>query len=478
MKRSGILIIDRWLDTTASTTSRPVLLPSDQRCHKDFRYRARAWDAKAPPRKPGGKRGRYLDQCFPTNREAIEWAQARRKEFTDGVATAVPTTLAQMCTLYLERLEHRLTGKPTERYLQQVKQVSKGLQNLGVTDIRDPALPGLVQRWLCNLQMRRHRQKLPRAASSTQKINFLTICRAIMNHAVNMCFIPFNPLRGIAVGKQVVSRRSVYQVYELRRLLSDAARFPDQATYQAARDAYTHHGDFVLAAAALGVAPSTVHYRINHPPQPDPWWMVAALLIYTGCRLATALALTPRQVDLAREEIVIPGDFPGNKTKFETVVPIQPELLVILTEYLSRPTVNLDEPFVGPHFRTFRSSSLTKGFKDFVRRNGIDPGRRGPHTLRHSFCSLMSAIGVNHFAVMGMVGHQTAQVHLIYAQSATRYSREVTGWPRRPEFFLRRELPGTPALAVVASPVPAPFSASVRVSENDGDSGRDGRVAS
>ena len=138
-----------------------------------------------------------------------------------------------------------------------------------------------------------------------------------------------------------------------------------------------------------------------------------------------------------------PGIFPGNKTRLEMLVPIQPELHDILTEVLGQPQVAMDMPLVGAHFLTYTTSNLTNGFKDYVRRVGIDPGSRGPHALRHSFCSLMTQIGVSPFAVMGMVGHVTAQVHLNYTQSAAQYACEVHDWPRRPRFYLRTNTSAT-----------------------------------
>jgi site-specific recombinase XerD len=52
-------------------------------------------------------------------------------------------------------------------------------------------------------------------------------------------------------------------------------------------------------------------------------------------------------------------------------------------------------------------------------------GHYRPHALRHSFCSLMTALGQSPFLVMGLVGHLSAQVHKNYAQSAVLYERAV-----------------------------------------------------
>ena len=380
MSRSGIVIVDRWIDTKRSTPLNTVLLTSSLRSPKETRYRARAWDHHAPPSSPGGRVGRYKDKCFPTIREAQEWALNERVNFSKGVASAVTTTMPALGELYLESQRNRI-GKPvTLRHQQQTQQVIDGIIQAGGHDVTHPSFPDLVQRWLSRLQVRRHRKSTPRPASMSLQCKFLTIARSIMNYARKRRFIAYNPLEIITTARQPVLRRQVFTVAELRQLVSDDSRIPGAEAYAVATAKLELYGNQKEAAKALGIAPSTLHYRLAHPPAPDPWWMATVLCTYLGCRISTAIALTPHQVNLARKEINIPAIFPGNKTRLEMLVPIQPELHDILTEVLGQPQVAMDMPLVGAHFLTYTTSNLTNGFKDYVRRVGID--RREPWSSR------------------------------------------------------------------------------------------------
>jgi integrase len=174
------------------------------------------------------------------------------------------------------------------------------------------------------------------------------------------------------------------------------------------------------------------------------------LCTYLGCRVGTALAITPGLVDLEEQRIRIPAMFPGNKTKLEMLLPIQPEFFEILKDLLRTRDKDPAIPLVGSHFLTYTEANLTHGFKDYVRSTGIDPGSRGPHALRHSFCSLMTALGQSPFMVMALVGHLSAQVHKNYTQSAVLYERAVATWPRRGRFYLRTNPPATVTNQVAA----------------------------
>lgn len=120
MSRTGIVIKDRWRDPVLSTSERIVLIPSRDRCDRDHRYLAQAWDPRANPTKPGKPHGRYESATFPTKAEAHAWATKRRAEFIAGTSSAKKPIWQEIGYEYLESLKLRMEKPVTPRYLAQM----------------------------------------------------------------------------------------------------------------------------------------------------------------------------------------------------------------------------------------------------------------------------------------------------------------------------------------------------------------------
>jgi integrase len=76
-------------------------------------------------------------------------------------------------------------------------------------------------------------------------------------------------------------------------------------------------------------------------------------------------------------------------------------------------------------------------------RSGVEPAGRNAHCLRHSVCSLMTALNASHFLVMEAVGHVSVAVTRQYSLGAKEYLDQLGDWPRNdewPEFWLRRPI--------------------------------------
>lgn len=54
-------------------------------------------------------------------------------------------------------------------------------------------------------------------------------------------------------------------------------------------------------------------------------------------------------------------------------------------------------------------------FEDAAERGGIEPGRRGPHTAKHTLGALAYRAGVDTFALQQLLGHKDAKATAIYA---------------------------------------------------------------
>ncbi len=441
----GISIQDRWLDVPATKAlGRERLKPLHARCAKISRYFIRVWDPNLPPKKTGGKFGGYASKCFPTVTTGQTWAENRRGEFIKGTASALTTTMSDLGTSFIESLRNRIDGAVTERHQAQVKQVIDGIVAAGARDITDPAFPDLVQRWLSRLQAQRTWEKNPRPASPGLKRKFLVIARAVMAYAQERRLVAYDPLAAIKTGRVEQKRKPIFTVNEMILLVSDSGRWKDRGKWTSAKEMVeAHDGNQKIAAKALGIAPSTLHYRLNAPREIDPWWLVAVLLAYTGCRISEVISMTPRMIDRNASVLLLPANSRGNKMKRDRRIRLQPELHAILCDLLDNQTIAKDEPLVGNHIVNFTNANLSNGFKDYCRRCEIDPGSRGPHALRHTFCALMTALGVSPFLVMEMAGHTSAQVTRIYSQSAEELLDGIVGWPRHDpaQLYLRRTFP-------------------------------------
>jgi integrase len=438
----GISIQDRWLDAPATKAAgKERLKPANNRCAKASRYFVRVWDPNLPAKNPGGKMGGYASKCFPTVTAGHAWAEHRRGEFLKGTASAHTTTMTEVGAAFMTSLRTRIDGAVTERHQAQVQQVIDGLVSAGARDITDPAFPDLVQRWLSGLQAQRTWQKHPRPASPGLKRKFLVIARAVMAYAQERRLVAYDPLAAIRTGRVEQKRKPIFTVDELTVLVSDTSRWKNRDKWaEAQRLVDVHHGNQKEAAKALGISPSTLHYRLNTKQVADPWWLVAVLLTYTGCRISEVLSMTPGMVDRQAGVLLLPANATGNKMKRDRRIRLQPELSAILVELMEGHSIGKNEPLVGSHMVNFTSANLSNGFKDYCRRCGIDPGPRGPHSLRHTFCALMTALGISPFLVMEMAGHTSAQVTRSYSQSAEELIDRVAAWPRNElgRFHLRR----------------------------------------
>ncbi len=440
MARSGIIITDRWCDKPRSTPGKIMLFPREDRCPKEHRYLALAWDPRADPTKSGNRRGRYESATFATSAEANTWATSRRAQFIQGTSSATKAIWEEVGKEFLTSLKLRTERPITERYLAQMKQMIDAVTGLGVKDISQQNFPSIIERWLYSLTSKKNWQKKARPASAGHKRKMLILARVITRFAKKRRLIAFDALESVNIGKPPERQKELFSGNDILKLIDPARRFPRAALYQQTVSLVEERGSLAAAAQSLGCSISTIHYRLKHPPVEDPWWLVAVLLFYFGLRHLTILSLTPAMIDLSARVLRLPADIRGNKLRRAARIPIQTEIYSLLENIVTTLGPASQVPLVGPDLAEMLEANLTNGFKDYCRRCGVDA--KGPHTARHSFCSVMAALGVNHFVVMELVGHKDAQVSKNYAQGAQEYVDFVRNWPRTnpPELFFLRSL--------------------------------------
>ena len=420
MAYDGIVTTDKWLD------SHGKLLPADQRCSKAARYLVRAWDPTAPPTKPGGRSGRYRNKSFPTMSAGLAWAQQARAEFITGTGSASRPLVSELGLAYRQAVENRVGKAPTQRYLDQLEQIHASMLAAGIDDLTVPNLATKVGAWLKGLKTRRSFAKESRPASESMKIKALVMTKALVTFARDRRLLAYDPLATLKVARTQTRRRAVFTIDELRLLVSDQARWMDGGAREASRLAVDQAGSQKAAALSLGIAESTLSHRLATPTAIDPWWPLVVLLIYTGMRSTEAAFLTWSMVRQAAGVIALPADHPGNKCRRERRIRIQPELAELLTTHL----VNESAFVAGDGPQLALEDERSAGVRKFIARHGVEPAGRSAHCLRHSFCSLMTALGASPYMVMDMAGHLSTDVSRHYSAGAEEFIDQVRSWPR------------------------------------------------
>lgn len=346
---------------------------------------------------------RYESKHFADKNVAWQWAQKRAAEFKAGVDTAQPAIFGIWGKRYLEHITRRAF---TPRYLRQVEVAIERLVEAGARDMRDQAFADSVERCVSKLTTAKKggviKKKVkgdPRptlvptakpAAAATKNLH-LTVAKAVCDWARMNRAIPYNPLEILSPFTSTTELRRIFSVTELKQLVEEREKN-------------------------------------------DPWRIFAALLVYTGARSTEVRSMTWSMINWEAGVIILPGHAKGNKLKIARTIPLQEELRAILSPIAQVGSA----PIVADHIQELSTGSTTRGFQDYCKRRGIDAAGRGPHCLRHTFCALMTALDVNSFVTMSIVGHLEPATARWYSQRAMEVRPQVVAWPRG-DFHILRE---------------------------------------
>ena len=155
-----------------------------------------------------------------------------------------------------------------------------------------------------------------------------------------------------------------------------------------------------------------------------------ATLTFAGLRIHEAAALTWRDVDLARGRITVGGSKTDAGIRTVDIVPV---LQDELTAHRSTATRTGRSDFVFPtstgsrrdkdNARTRVVNPVVKRADELLAERGLDPLPDGvtAHKLRHTFTSILFALGEDPAYVMGQLGHTDAAFTLrVYAHAMRR----------------------------------------------------------
>lgn len=152
-----------------------------------------------------------------------------------------------------------------------------------------------------------------------------------------------------------------------------------------------------------------------------------ALLVYSGMRISEALALRWSEVDLSAKIItVVLREGVRIKRRRERVIPIQPELLAILSDV--RQCRGADTCTGEARVVDREQGNIGRSFERFLKRSSIPVAGRSPHACRHTYGGLMTATCVPTSLLADYLGHSVLKTTADYSRMAARFRQGVESW--------------------------------------------------
>ena len=148
---------------------------------------------------------------------------------------------------------------------------------------------------------------------------------------------------------------------------------------------------------------------------------MVVLFLHTGVRVSELTKLELANVDLGRGQIKITRK--GNKEQY---LHLNGETARVLVNYL----VNRPEALNGRFFVGNKGGNLDRGYvygivRRYLKLAGIDKGKRGPHILRHTFCTRLHQKGVGPFTIKDLAGHKSLNTTMRYIRIENKEQAEA-----------------------------------------------------
>jgi len=341
------------------------------------RWWARVWDRRS--------RTYATSRTFPSKEEARRWAVEVRGGLDKGIRQAGRPSLAVIGKVWADEVERRGFNRA---HVGRARRLLQQLADARIDDLLSPSFGPDLAAWLKALKAipanrnGRVRRRRPELTNAT-KNRLLSMVKAIVHFAMRQGTLATDPTRGVGMLAETRYRKQVFSVTELHSILSD-------------------------------------QYR------DDPYWLAFAVMIYTGMRCGEALHVRWDGIQFDSQNIVLREhpDF-SLKTDEERHIPLQPELADIL-----RPLRRTEGWVIADDaIRNAPDKLRWSQFIRFLRRCGLEPAGRSPHSTRHSWVSMMLATGCNLLDVKDWAGHRNLTTTERYAGERGSYRTTVAGWP-------------------------------------------------
>ena len=148
---------------------------------------------------------------------------------------------------------------------------------------------------------------------------------------------------------------------------------------------------------------------------------IAVLFLHTGLRVSELRNLKMANVDLDRDQIKITRK--GNKEQY---LHLNREAAGALVNYLAnRPQAENGRFFVGTNGNNLDRRYIYDVVRRYMKLAGIDKGKRGPHVLRHTFCTRLHQKGVGPFTIKDLAGHKSLNTTMRYIKIENKEQAEA-----------------------------------------------------
>jgi len=143
--------------------------------------------------------------------------------------------------------------------------------------------------------------------------------------------------------------------------------------------------------------------------------------LHTGLRVSELTKLELANVDLERGLIKITRK--GNKEQY---LHLNGETVRVLANYAaSRPEAQNGRLFVGTNGGNLERRYVYGLVRRYLKSASIDKGKRGPHILRHTFCTRLHQKGVGPFTIKDLAGHKSLNTTMRYIKIENKEQAEA-----------------------------------------------------
>jgi len=134
------------------------------------------------------------------------------------------------------------------------------------------------------------------------------------------------------------------------------------------------------------------------------------LFLHAGIRVSELINLKLANVDLKSGCIRI-----MRKGKKEQYLHLNRETVAVLTDYIAaRPKAINGRLFGRPSGGDLDRTTIYRVVRRYLALAGIDKGKRGPHLLRHTFCTRLHQKGVDPLLIRDLAGHKSIATTMRY----------------------------------------------------------------
>jgi len=161
--------------------------------------------------------------------------------------------------------------------------------------------------------------------------------------------------------------------------------------------------------------------REAKPQVRDRDMAMVVLFLHTGLRVSELTNLKLINVDLERGQIKVTRK--GNKEQY---LHLNGETVNMLARYLAnRPEAQNGTFFTGTNGDNLDRRYIYGIVRRYLELAGIVKGKRGPHILRHTFCTRLHQKGVGPFTIKDLAGHKSLNTTMRYIKIENKEQAEA-----------------------------------------------------